>query len=88
MISPQQREAATAPDKVVGSIEGTALYMVMISPDALKRAQELSTFGGTPPWWLMDISRAGNIPLSTTDPVWFLELEDKIRSMRAGAVVG
>jgi hypothetical protein len=88
MITAQQRDAATHPQKVVGSVQGQALFLVMISPDALSRAQELSTFGGTPPWQLMDMSRAGNIPISTIDPVWFLELEDKIRQQRAGVVVG
>ena len=85
-ITIQQREAALAHEKVVGSMEGVALYMVMISTDALKRAQEMSTFGGTPPWFLMSTSVAGNIPISTTDPVWFLELEEKIRLVRLGMV--
>jgi hypothetical protein len=85
MITQAQRENATAPDKVIGSIGGKALYLVMVSPDTLRRAQELTTASSAVPWWLVqDIGHAGNIPLGTVDPIWFLELEDKIRNMRMG----
>jgi hypothetical protein len=86
MITQAQRENATSPDKVIGSVGGKPLYLVMVSPDTLRRIQELATVPDSKiPWWLVqDIGHAGNIPLGTTDPIWFLELEDKIRNMRMG----
>lgn len=75
------RSAPNVRGQTLESGEWQALFLVVVSYDTLKRAQELTLLGRVPTWSLVTASPA-RCEVYTTAPEWFVELEDKINESR------
>lgn len=71
------------PERVVGSFAGKPLVAVSLTRATMARVRELTLVGGSVPTWFEHDSSAtaGFERVATTDPDWFVELEQQLRSV-------
>jgi hypothetical protein len=72
-----------SPDQVLGSLNKKPMYSVTISRSALARVKQLTASGAAPDW----IEEPGDImsaKLITTDPEWFVAIDQKIADSLRG----
>ena len=60
------------------------MYTLRISDSCYQRVQELSVVSVVPPWVASSTFVGGWGHISTTDPEWFINVEEQIRKMRLG----
>lgn len=66
------------PERVVGSFAGKPLIVVALTRATMVRVRELTLTGSAPTWFEHDAS-GGIERVATTDPGWFVEIEQQVR---------
>jgi len=86
-VTPGQRAELMAPRSVCGFHNGAPLYKVSLSLSAWTRLQDLTSAdlgaGMVPVWYYLPEGET-RWWVMTPDPVWFVELEEKINAAREG----